>query len=799
MAKKMLINVMHPEEARVAIVEDGKLVNLDIEIAGSEQTRGNVYKGVVVRVEPGLQAAFVDIGLKRLGFLQMGEIHPSFWQWRDDVPPENRNRRPRIQEVIRRGQELIVQVEKGERDMKGAALTTYMSFPGRYMVLMPGSDSAGISRKVESEADRKKLKEKLSQMEIPEGYGYIVRTEALGKTRTELNKDLQNLIGLHQSILEKAAAAKAPALIHQEMNVVIRTLRDYFTAEIDEVLVDSREVYKEARDFFKKTMPKYENLVKLHTEKRPIFSRYQIEEQIDLIYEKKVPLKSGGYLIIEPTEALVSIDVNSGKTTGEKGVEDTAFKTNMEAAEEAARQLRLRDLGGLIVLDFIDMRDRKHNAAVEKALKAALKEDKARVEVGRISQFGMLEMSRQRIKQTLEQGSTLECPHCSGRGKVKNVESMALSFLRKVHAAAAKGTVAEVHGGLPLEVAYYLLNRKKRELARIEDDYDIVVTVKGRTSFLMNEMELETVKREKPAHIEIPAETAEAPERKPEPAAEASEAEEAAAAATTEGKKRKRRRSRKKGKGEEAPAISAAEEARQEEEPAEEPESDGESPAVEEGGETAPTEETKKKRRRRRRRGKKPHGEEGGEAQIAEEAGETVTTEAGADVPAPTVEAVEEPGEAAETAPEEAKKKRRRRKRRSGKREDEGAAAETSAEPQEAPAEVTAPAPAPAAEPALETAEPKPRKPRAPRAKKAAVSVAEPVESPAADAAQAEPVPAEAAPAKPVRKRAPRKKTATAEEAEATQPAATEPEPQAEAPKRKRTPRKKQEEPAETP
>lgn len=795
MAKKMLINVMHPEEARVAIVKDGKLDNLDIEIAGSEQTRGNVYKGVVVRVEPGLQAAFVDIGSKRLGFLQMGEIHPSCWQWRDDVPPENRNRRPRIQEVIRRGQELIVQVEKGERDMKGAALTTYMSFPGRYMVLMPGSDSAGISRKVESEADRKKLKEKLSQMEIPEGYGYIVRTEALGKTRTELTKDLQNLISLHQSILEKAAATKAPALIHQEMNVVIRTIRDYFTAEIDEVLVDSKEVYKEARDFFKKTMPKYESLVKLHTEKRPIFSRYQIEEQIDLIYEKKVPLKSGGYLIIEPTEALVSIDVNSGKTTGEKGVEDTAFKTNMEAAEEAARQLRLRDLGGLIVLDFIDMRDRKHNAAVEKALKAALKEDKARVEVGRISQFGMLEMSRQRIKQTLEQGSTLECPHCSGRGKVKNVESMALSFLRKVHAAAAKGTVAEVHGGLPLEVAYYLLNRKKRELARIEDDYDIVVTVKGRTSFLMNQLELETVKREKPAHIEHHAEEAETPERKPETAAETSGAEETAAAGTTEGKKRKRRRGRKKEKGEETPAISPAEEARQEEEPAAEPESGEESPEVEEGGETAPTEETKKKRRRRRRRGKKPHGEEGGDAQAAEAAQAHVTPEPDTGEPALTVETVEEPGEAAETSAEEAKKKRRRRKRRSGKREDEGAAAE----PQDTPAEATEPAPAPAAEPAAEPAEQKPKKTRTPRAKKAAVSVVEPAEPPAAEAAQAEAAHPEAAPAKPARKRAPRKKTATAEEVDATQPAATEPEPQTEAPKRKRTPRKKKEEPAENP
>src|SRR5512136_761445 len=271
MAKKMLINAVHPEEARVAIVKDGRLVELDIEIAGSEETRGNVYKGVVVRVEPSLQAAFVDIGLKKLGFLQMGELHPDFWQWHDNIPEEQHKKRPRIQEVLRRGQELVVQVEKGERDMKGAALTTYVSYPGRYMVLMPGSDSAGISRKVEDEKERKKLKETVAKLEIPEGIGYILRTEAVGRTKTELTKDFQNLHKLHRDILAKAAQVKAPALIYQEYNVVIRTIRDYFTAEIDEVLVDDKEVFQQAKDFFKSTMPKYEKLVKLHHERRPIF------------------------------------------------------------------------------------------------------------------------------------------------------------------------------------------------------------------------------------------------------------------------------------------------------------------------------------------------------------------------------------------------------------------------------------------------------------------------------------------------------------------------------------------------
>ncbi|BBA69464.1 Rne/Rng family ribonuclease [Geobacter sulfurreducens] len=805
MAKKMLINVMHPEESRVAIVEDGKLVDLDIEIEGSEQTRGNVYKGVVVRVEPGLQAAFVDIGLKRLGFLQMGEIHPSFWQWRSDIPEENRSRRPRIQEVLRRGQELIVQVEKGERDMKGAALTTYMSFPGRYMVLMPGSDSAGISRKVESEPDRKKLKEKVAELEIPEGYGYIVRTEALGKTKTELAKDLQYLVKLHKGIVDKAAAAKGPTLLHRELDVVIRTIRDYFTAEIDEVLVDSKDVYKQAREFFKQTMPKFEKLVKLHTEKRPIFSRYQIEEQIDLIYEKKVPLKSGGYLIIEPTEALVSIDVNSGKTTGEKGVEDTAYKTNLEAAEEAARQLRMRDLGGLIVLDFIDMRDKKHITAVEKTLKAALKSDKARVTVGRISQFGMLEMSRQRIRQTLEQGSTLECPHCSGRGKVKSVENMALSFLRKVHAAAAKGTVAEVHGGLPLEVAYYLLNRKKRELTQIENEYDIVVTVKGKTSFLMNQLELELVRREKPAHVETHEEHAEKvaealAEGLPE-AAEGTEVPAEASTAETEGKKKKRRRSRRKGKTEAeemVESIAAAE--------IEEPEGleagGGEDPEVAAGEETAegeaPGEEARKKRRRKRRRGKKAKAdetaaEEASAPEIAEEPAEEEATEAPI------------PAEEAEEASEEVKKKRRRRKRRTPKR-----AGETT-ETIEAPATEVEPAEPRAAEPepelspaeaSPESAEPAPKKTRAPRSRKNAAEKPEETEPVAAlpeeqqAPAVAEATPVTPAEAKPAKKRTTRKKT-TSEPAPAPEqppvpePAADEP------PKKKRAPRKKKETPTE--
>ncbi|MBL0224327.1 MAG: Rne/Rng family ribonuclease [Geobacteraceae bacterium] len=614
-SKKMLINVMHPEEARVAIVHDGRLMELNIEITGKEQTKGNIYKGVVLRVEPGLQAAFVDIGRAKPGFLQMGELHPDFWQWRDDVPEDQHKRRPRIQEVLRRGQELLVQVEKDERDHKGSALTSYISLPGRYMVIMPGSDSSGISRKVEQEGERKKLKEIMAGMNIPEGIGYIIRTEAVGRSAEELQKDLDNLLGMYEGIKQSAAEIKGAGEVYQDRGLIIRSIRDYFSDDIDEVLVDSKEAYREAKEFFRESMPKCEKLVKLHKEKRPIFSRFQLEEQIDQIYEKRVALPSGGSLIIEPTEALVSIDVNSGKSSGERGIEDTAFKTNMEAAEEVARQLRLRDLGGLIVIDFIDMRENKHNHEVEKTLKQALKMDKARVNLGRISEFGMLEMSRQRIAKTLNDAIHLECPHCEGRGKVKSVEAMALSFLRKVHGAAAKGVVSEVHGGLPLEVAYYLLNRKKRELAQIENDYEIEVTVKGKTSYLLNQLELETVKREKPRAEDVAKSDAESDEA-PAPVPKFETVKNKAAVSVVEqdvegavpvdgGKKRKRRRKKKKGPGDTVvPAEQVEAAAVTVDEPAHEA---GSTPvAGEERDEVADDSATRPKKRKRRRGRKGP-------------------------------------------------------------------------------------------------------------------------------------------------------------------------------------------------
>ena len=726
-SKKMLINVMHPEETRVAIVHDGRLMELNIEISGKEQIKGNIYKGVVLRVEPGLQAAFIDIGRAKPGFLQIGELHPDYWEWRDDIPEEQRKRRPRIQEVLRRGQELVVQVEKDERDNKGSALTSYLSLPGRYMVIMPGSDSTGISRKVEQEGARKKLKEIVAEMSIPEGMGYIIRTEAVGRTPEELQKDFTSLTDLYDSIKQRASEIKGAGEIYRDSGLIIRTIRDYFSDDIDEVLVDSKDAYREAKEFFRDTMPACEKRVKLHKEKRPIFSRFQLEEQIDQIYEKRVPLPSGGSLIIEPTEALVSIDVNSGKSSGERGIEDTAFKTNMEAAEEVARQLRLRDLGGLIVIDFIDMRDNKHNGDVEKMLKNSLKMDKARVNVGRISQFGIMEMSRQRIAKTLNDAIHLECPHCEGRGKVKSVEAMAVSFLRKVHAAAAKGTVAEVRGGLPLEVAYYLLNRKKRELTQIENDYEIEVTVKGKTSFLLNQLELEIVKREKP-HIEdvlkseAEAEEAHKPAAFNAPAPENEEHKDEAATHAEGGKKRKRRKKKKKTTGD-ASLTAAHDETGAEADHGvglhiEDTTEKADIPASDVHDNAADQSAKPKKRKRRRSRSKTHKGQE----HTLEEASVAPVSESA--VPEPSVPVSTHPEAAvAETKP---KRTRAPRKKKAEAAVEEPVssepAVEASAQAVPKPRRRAAPKKAPAVEiasPAPETVVAKPKPAARPRKKKA--------------------------------------------------------------------------------
>ncbi len=494
MSKKMLINASHPEENRVAIVVDGILSELDIEIAGQEQTKGNIYKAVVVRVETGLQAAFIDYGAEKLGFLQIGEIHPSYYP-----PKEEGKDRPRITDLLRRGQEILVQIVKEERGNKGAALTTFLSLPGRYMVLMPDSTTKGVSRKIMDDSERKSLKKTMAELDLPEQMGYIVRTAGIGKDKEELKRDFDYLVRLYEGINARKDQVKAPSQLYQESNLVIRSIRDYFTTDMDEVLIDDARIFQEAKDFFALVMPELGHLVKRHRERRPIFSRYQIEEQIDGLAKNQTALPSGGSIVIDQTEALVAIDVNSGKMSSESGIEATALRTNLEAAAEVGRQLRLRDLGGLIVIDFIDMRDRKNVREVEIALKKALKNDKAKVSVGRISQFGLMEMSRQRLKPVLSVGAFHTCPHCQGIGKVKSVEAQAINFLRQAHTAASKGNVERIEARVPFEVANYLLNQKRTTIIDLEKQLGLEIAIIGRDDMRPGEIEVEQLKKERTA------------------------------------------------------------------------------------------------------------------------------------------------------------------------------------------------------------------------------------------------------------------------------------------------------------
>jgi ribonuclease E len=493
MSKKMLINATHLEESRVAIVEDGVLTELDIEITGSTQNKGDIYKATVVRVEAGLQAAFVDYGANRLGFLQSSELHPSLYP-KTKEGDENKQHRPRINDVLKRGQELLVQIIREERGTKGAALTTNLSLPGRYMVLMPDSTTKGISRKVEDDATRKKLKEAMASLKIPDNMGYIVRTAGIGQKVTELKRDFKYLSGIYKKIQQANKKEKAPALLFQESNVVIRSIREHFSTDMDEVLIDDPDVFKEAYEFFKAIMPAQVKILKQHQERRPIFSRYQVEEQIETITSNKVPLPSGGSIVIDQTEALVAIDVNSGRMSGEQGIEATAFKSNMEAAAEIGRQLRLRDLGGLVVIDFIDMRDRKHNRDVEKTLKNSLKNDKAKLTVGKISQFGLLEMSRQRIRPALAEGSYLACPNCGGSGRVKSAEAQAVAVLRQLHTSCAKGKVEKAIVRVPEEVGNYLHNTRREEILEMEKKLNLAIHIIGDHDFHDDRVELEIIK-----------------------------------------------------------------------------------------------------------------------------------------------------------------------------------------------------------------------------------------------------------------------------------------------------------------
>ncbi|MBI5845556.1 MAG: Rne/Rng family ribonuclease [Deltaproteobacteria bacterium] len=492
MPTQILINALDPEECRFAILEDGHLEGFYIESAGREVTKGNIYKGVIARVEPSLQAAFVDYGADRHGFLQRHEIHSDYYQ---DTP----NGGTGINDVLKNGQELLVQVTKDPVGKKGAMLTTFISLAGRFVVLMPGSDTKGVSRQIENESERSRIKEIVEGVKLPEGFGLIVRTAGMDQTKTVIAKDIQQLMRLWRNIRKKGISDKAPVALHKEMSLAIRAVRDYLTPEVSQILVDDQEVFDELSEFITAASPKRAGILKLHKDDKPIFSRHELERKIAAIFESRVPLKSGGSLVIQPTEALVTVDVNSGKSTKESNVEKTAYQTNMEAAEEIARQLRLRDLGGLIVLDFIDMRDSKHRASVEKAMKDHTKRDKARIKIGKISKFGLLELSRQRIRPPVEYGSYIECPACHGKGAVPSVETVSLTILRKLRTEAQKADVVLVEAVVPPVVADYLQNKKRKSLYDVEAKQHVEIILKGDVSLAPGQFSIrsESAKPEK--------------------------------------------------------------------------------------------------------------------------------------------------------------------------------------------------------------------------------------------------------------------------------------------------------------
>ena len=468
--KRMLFNATQPEELRVAIVDGQKLIDLDIESAGKEQRKSNIYKAVITRIEPSLEAAFVEYGGTRHGFLPFKEVAPQFYQ-------SGSGHRPSIKEALREGQELLVQVEKDERGNKGAALTTYISLAGRYIVLMPNNPSGGgVSRRIEGE-DRNELRDVLAQLEVPSGMGIIARTAGIGRNLEELQWDLNYLKQLWDAIEGAARSEKAPSLIYLESSLVVRAIRDYFHPEIGEILVDTDDIYQQAQAFMSTVMPANVDRIKRYQDDVPLFSRFQIEHQIESAHAREVHLPSGGAIVIDHTEALTAIDINSARATRGGDIETTALNTNLEAADEIARQMRLRDLGGLVVIDFIDMESSRNQRDVENRLRDALHYDRARVQTGKISRFGLLELSRQRLQPSLEETSYSPCPRCNGIGHIRGTESSALHILRIIQEEAMKEHSAAIHVQVPVDVATFLLNEKRTDIHRIESRLKVGITL----------------------------------------------------------------------------------------------------------------------------------------------------------------------------------------------------------------------------------------------------------------------------------------------------------------------------------
>ncbi len=658
MARRMLIDASHPEETRVAVVSGKRLEDFDYETSHKKQLKGNVYLAKVVRVEPSLQAAFVDYGGNRHGFLAFSEIHPDYYQipvadreqllaeeaeaddaeesenggsvetvGGDEVEEVERRRikhyrHYKIQEVIKRRQIMLVQVVKEERGNKGAALTTYLSLAGRYCVLMPNTGrGGGISRKIGNVKDRRRLKKVLDEFKIARGMAVIVRTAGAERTKAEIKRDYEYLMRLWDDIRNRTMESIAPTLVHEEANLIKRSIRDLYSRDIDDVLVEGEAGYRVAKDFMKAMVPSHAKRVQRYDDPLiPLFFRYQVENQIDAIYNPIVQLRSGGYLVMHSTEALVAIDVNSGRATRERHIEETAIKTNLEAAEEVARQLRLRDLAGLIVIDFIDMEESRNNTAVERRLKEALKSDRARIQIGHISPFGLLEMSRQRLRPSLLETSSEVCPACGGTGHIRSTESTALHVMRGIEEEGLRRRAAEIDVFVPSSVALYILNHKRDGIAAIEERCGLKIVVAADDGLIPPEFRIERVRSREGDEIEA-------------------EVEETAEETAEEGGRRKRRSRKRRKDRREADMAEEAAEASEPEEEAEDAAEEAAEPAADAG------EEEPRKRRRRGRRGGRRRSRK-----TADAAAESATPPPdGADAEA---EPAPEPSDAPEAAPD---------------------------------------------------------------------------------------------------------------------------------------------------
>jgi ribonuclease E len=496
---KLLINAEEPEECRLSLIEDGRVESFHVTTVVHEQTKSNIYKGRVTAIEPNLQVAFVDIGTEKNGFLPFSEIHPEYYSC--DKAAQKHWKDLHIQDVIKKGQEMLVQVVKETTGSKGASVTTYLSLPGRFLVLMPGSDSHGISRKIENEEERTKLRTMMNTLNIPEGIGYIIRTASKDITKTALNKDLRYLLRLWNETKKRGQTAIPPALIYKDQDIIAKVLRDYYSPDIQEILVDTKETQKQVLDFLKLLPSKQSKTnVRLHQGSRPIFNQYGVEDQIEQIYQPVVKLPSGGSIVINPTEALVAIDVNSGRTAKDKNFAETIFLANMEAATELARQLRLRDLGGLIVVDFIDMRNARHIREVQKEVKASMKRDRAKVDISRISRFGLMQISRQKLGRPIEMGSYHVCEYCQGRGVTRSVETQSLFYLRRIQTGISNKNVVGVTCRFPVKVSQYLLNNKREELLEMENKYNAAIMIEPVPEMAPADNHIEFIKDDSPGN-----------------------------------------------------------------------------------------------------------------------------------------------------------------------------------------------------------------------------------------------------------------------------------------------------------